>query len=325
MFAAFIRALAFALALFPALIFAQSPISAFPPGTFSNKAALDPASGAYQGPGDMVSGAIVWGSCARVYNAAAASTSTSLCDLVAVTGGAAVCTLRGTASGFVDLAASYCAGTTPSAACAAASGGSCKVSKVYDQTGTGNHFTQATLGNMPALTFSALNGLPGLTFTSAASSQINTPAMTQAQPYSMSGVYKRTSGNTNQTAVLAINGTNTGFGPFSSVNSVYLAATTNQSVTDATHAADNAFIALQAVFLAAGAASVLDPNGTPTTGLNPAAGGLSASVIRMGRSSAGGSLDGVIMEAGIWPSAFNATQYGNLNTNQHSAANGYNF
>ena len=59
---------------------------------------------AYQGPGDVVSGATAWGSCARVYNASKASTSTSLCDLVAVTGGAVVCTLRGTASGFVDLA-----------------------------------------------------------------------------------------------------------------------------------------------------------------------------------------------------------------------------
>ncbi len=35
--------LAFALAFFPALAFAQSPISAFPPGTFQNRAALDAA------------------------------------------------------------------------------------------------------------------------------------------------------------------------------------------------------------------------------------------------------------------------------------------
>lgn len=44
MFGSFIRALAVALALFPPLAFAQSsPIPGFPPGVFSNKAALDPA------------------------------------------------------------------------------------------------------------------------------------------------------------------------------------------------------------------------------------------------------------------------------------------
>src|SRR5690348_15562028 len=100
----------------------------------------------YQGPGDVVSGWLAWGSCARVFTTAQASTSTNMCDLVATTGGAAVCTLRGSSTGFVDLAASYCAGTTPAAACAAASGGACRVSKVYNQV-TGNatgDWTQAT-------------------------------------------------------------------------------------------------------------------------------------------------------------------------------------
>jgi hypothetical protein len=50
----------------------------------------------YQGPGDIVSGALIWGSCSRVYSLALASTSASLCDLVDTSvGSTAVCTLRG--------------------------------------------------------------------------------------------------------------------------------------------------------------------------------------------------------------------------------------
>lgn len=137
------RLVACLILLWSCALHAQIGITFFPgPGAA-------PPAATYQGPGDVVSGATAWGSCARVYNASLASTSTSLCDLVASTGGAAVCTLRGSSSGKVDLAASYCAGTTPSAACAAASGGSCKVSKVYDQIGATGGFVQATLANMP--------------------------------------------------------------------------------------------------------------------------------------------------------------------------------
>ncbi len=41
MYGAFIRTLVFALVLFPVLAIAQSPIRAFPPGTFQNRAAID--------------------------------------------------------------------------------------------------------------------------------------------------------------------------------------------------------------------------------------------------------------------------------------------
>ena len=44
MFGAFIRSLVFALALFPALAFAQQPVlPGFPPGVFQNRGAIDAA------------------------------------------------------------------------------------------------------------------------------------------------------------------------------------------------------------------------------------------------------------------------------------------
>ena len=70
----------------------------------------------YVGPGDITNTYLAWGSCAFVYKNSLANTSTSMCDVVASTGGAAVCTLRGSASGAVDQTA-YCPGSlTPAAA-----------------------------------------------------------------------------------------------------------------------------------------------------------------------------------------------------------------
>lgn len=276
----------------------------------------------YQGPGDIVSGATMWGSCARAYNAAYANGTNPLCDLVAVTGGAAVCTLRVLTTGFVDLAASYCAGTTPAAACAAASGGSCKVTKVYDQTGNGNHWTNATLSSMPALTFSALGGLPGMTFAIASSSLLATGNTTVSFPFSASTVAERTGSTAAVNCILCGPTISYQFGLQNSANTALLSFTGSITAT----ANDSAFHALQGVDAGtSGASSVLTVDGSDTTGTT-AASGWSAQVIRLGRGNSCCTLGGVIMEAGIWSNTtFSGTNRTDLNTNQHGSANGYNF
>lgn len=274
----------------------------------------------FQGPGDIVSGATIWGSCARVYQASLASTATSLCDLKdKTTGTVAICTLRGSSTGFVDLAGSYCAGSaTPAVACAAAAGGSCVVSKIYNQITPGTlDFTQATLGNMPALTFSALNGLPGLTSTNAASTNIQTAATTQAPPYSVSSVWIRTSGTANSTG--ACGGNLGGFlGNPAVASTVFFQGPTGAAQVGSI--ADNSYHAVQGVSAAGAGNSFVTPDGVDTSGTT--SGTISAVSIRIARN--GLSLDGTIMECGLWPSAFTAGNRTSLNTNQHGA-NGYNF
>lgn len=302
----------------------QAQYQSFPPGVFTNKAAADPSSVTYQGPGDIVSGALLWGSCARAYNLAYANGTNPLCDLVAVTGGAAVCTLRVATTGFVDLAASYCAGTTPSAACAAASGGSCKVTKVYDQTGNGNHFTNVTLASMPALTFNALGGLPGLTYAVGNSTFLATGNVTASFPFSESGVITRTS---NTAAVNCLLCTSTGTAiEFGLQNSANTALLLNNTGTITATANDSTFHAMQGVTAGTGgASSVLMVDGTATTGTtsnNP----IMAVPVRLGRGNSCCSLTGTIMEGGIWSSTtFAAGDRTNINNNQHGATSGYNF
>jgi hypothetical protein len=277
---------------------------------------------AFTGPGDVVSGALVWGSCARVYQASLASTSTSLCDLVAVTGGAVVCTLRGSSAGFVDLAASYCAGTTPSA-CAAASGGSCKVTKVYDQTTNGHHFTQATLANMPGLAFSTLNGLPGMTFTSAASTFMNTASFSNAIPVSAAFVAQRSANPTTRQDLM----TDGGFAFYLAYDAAANAMYANNSLAIATGGTpaptDSAFHALQ--YIINGASSWLYADGVTSATQN--AGTNNGFATGLYLSSQGGFityLDGAIMEAGVWATSFSAGNSSGINSNQHGTS-GYNF
>lgn len=279
------------------------------------------AAPSYSGPGDVVSGATFWGSCARVYNLAAASTSTNLCDLVAVTGGAAVCTLRGSSTGFVDLAASYCAGTTPAAACAAASGGSCKVSKIYDQSGGSYPLEQPTLANMPALTFSALGGLPCISFTRADNQYFQTyTTQTIAQPYTVSTVAKITGNYTDEQGLARGGPSLYGFGKWNVANEWML---TGGSIVTFTNT-DNAWHSVHGVLNNTASIGVSDS--TATTGLSAGTGDLvTTDFFNLGAAGGFHRMQGDVCEIGIWPSAFNATQYGNMNTNQHSAANGYNF
>lgn len=275
---------------------------------------------AYQGPGDIVTGASAWGSCARVYNAAGASTATSLCDLVAVTGGAAVCTLRGTSTGFVDLAASYCAGTTPSAACTAASGGSCKVTKIYDQSGSGNHWTQATLASMPGLTFSALNGLPGINCSGGTNALLVTAGnVTASQPFTFSIVAKATN-STGGGVIGGAGGTDADVAFGNAVLGMGVAA----SLTFSGAATANVFHAGQGLSAAGVGASVINIDNTETTGTLTSV--IGASALRVCRNGSGGaSLVGIMMEIGLWATTgFSGTQRTNVNANEHGT-NGYNF
>jgi hypothetical protein len=266
-------------------------------------------SSSYTGPGDLVSGSIGWWSCARAYTAAFAAGGTAIMDLVDQAGANPV-TINILSTGFADL-------TAISNWVTANSVTTIRVTKLYDQTGSGLHATNATLSTMPALTLNVLNGLPVMTLTAARGDRLNTATFTQAQPFSMSAVTQRTANFTSEQGILGATPTSI---------DLQFTATTNQgrasagSVLTAT-ANNSAWHTMSGVLNGASSALVVD--GAATTGAG-GANAFSTVGLRVGRSSSGGSLDGQIAECGIWPSAFDATQYGNLNTNPR-AAGVYNF
>jgi hypothetical protein len=280
--------------------------------------------GSYSGPGDTVSGATVFYSCARVYSLAGAGTSTNLCDLVdSAAPSTPICTLRGTTAGTVDLAGTYCTGSvTPATKCAAATGGVCYVSKAYNQVSPGTlDVVQTTNANQPKLKFSAINGLPSINFDTTAKVLISSASISSTpEPYTFSFVAKRTGNTTNYGAIIGINGAEAGF--TANVASWYMFTGTSIPTEAAT---DNVFHSNQATFNNAGGTSAQYIDGTA------AAGSIGGSVtvnaaIHVGQNSSGvNNTVSELMEIGIWPLDFTvSSRQPNMNTNQHGA-NGYNF
>ncbi|GGI24151.1 hypothetical protein GCM10010987_27950 [Bradyrhizobium guangdongense] len=87
--------------------------------------------------------------------------------------------------------------------------------------------------------------------------------------------------------------------------------------------ADSSFHAVQA-YGDTGTASLISVDGVDGTPGNAGTQSFTSNLPRLSRAAGGSSLDGTMMEAGIWPSAFGSTNRGLMNGNIHGT-NGYNF
>lgn len=315
-----------ALGLFSALAFAQSPISAFPPGTFGNRAALSGAAApTYQGPLDTFTTSPFAGySCSEAPSAAFAATQGALCQFSGVTAGAVTgtCDLKTSTNGKADLASLNCVGNTVSIVTfCTVTNTSCSVSKAYDLTGNTRDVVNATLASMPPVVFSSspTGTLPVINCGGGTNAFLQTAStFTQAQPLSLTYVANR-NGTVQAGGLIGTNNTSVYMGGSSGANNaVIIAAGTGISGT----ASDNAWHAVNGLMNGNGTSSAINVDGTDTLG---AAGttGFSANNIRLCRANTSEFL-GLVAEAYIWASSNTSTDRGNLSTNAHSA-NRYNF
>lgn len=269
----------------------------------------------YKGPGDIVSGAVVWYGL-RAYTAAIAaaatqklvnvrnSSSNETCDILVATNGgfaATVSNCSGASSG--TAVATFCSG----------GGGSCSVAKFYDQSGNGFDAPQLTAATQPGLLLSCLGSLPCLTFNG--STHFNGVSITStSEPSTLVVLAERTgSFTTTMSTFSAFNGGNQPLiGYSNSGNTMRLYAGTVVTAT----ASDSAMHALQGTLN--GASSVINVDGSETA-VNPGA-GQAATSIALGCDTLNctGPLTGQVSEAGLWPLAFNATQRSNMHSNMSS-------
>ena len=273
-------------------------------------------SATYQGPGDVFTTSPWAGySCTRVFTASQANTLTSMCDLVSSAAPTVVlCTLRASSTGFADLSA-YCPGSlTPATVCAAATGGVCRVSKAYDLTG--NSRDMVGTSNQPALTFSSspTGTFPCMSDNGTGTTLLAATVSAQAQPLTMSAVWRRTSG-TAQGGVIGSSGAMY-LGSGSSASQAQESAgtsTVNNTLTDNTWGANNGLLN--------GASSILNTNGSESPAVNIGSNG-TGTTIRIFRANAAGFV-GNACEMWVWAASSTATDRGNLNSNQHSVTSGY--
>ena len=257
----------------------------------------------------------------RVAGRAYASTATLLGDLYASgSTSTLVGTLRGSATGFVDLSA-YFSGSTPSAACAASTGGSCVAGKLYGQIG-GHNMTEQT-AYIPVV-FNQQNGLPCLVPSATNQRLSYSSALGYTLPLTLAAVFERTANFTNGGDGFGANiGINIGFHP--TANTIRMTAG-----TELTYAASGVDSALHAAIGAfdtnTNADSKLVMDGTAVAG--PGASGtsdFSAAGIGIGNSS-NQTVTGPWCEGDVFTGAYmNSADYGTLNTNMHSLAYGWGF
>jgi hypothetical protein len=267
---------------------------------------------AYQGPGDLSIGTFsTFWSC-RAFSLAKAGTKAYQLKRAS----------DSTTQDINSLGSGLCDTTSPATFCNATT---CTVTIWYDQTGN-NACAGSTACDLaastpaPAWTASSLNSSPCITGSGTVGEQLwSSSTLTLNQPFSLFAVIKRTNTSTFQ-PIIAFNTNNITFffANTSPTNSVNVTAGTNL----AANATDNVFHADIAVVNNTSGAIVID--GSATAGTVGAA-NISAQTITLIADSAGSKFVGNICEAGIISAALNSTQYGSLNTNMHSATNGWNF
>lgn len=264
----------------------------------------------YTGPGDSVSSALYYYSCASAYTAAWASagnlacnirraSDNEACDFPFVTNGG-----LGLSKNCVDVGLSVTSFLTSTTGF---------VTKAYDQAGSAVDVSQGIAGNQPALTLNDINGFATITGNGSTTGLFGTAGGSTAQPFSDYAVAKRTGAFTSAGDILSTCAANNSCAAIelltynTSTNTIDGYAGTVFTAT----VSDSAFHTLQ--WIANGASSTIVVDGTTTSGNSNTRSALP--YVGIGSTSQGGNqqfLTGSVAGVGKWPVGFNSTQYNAL-------------
>lgn len=266
------------------------------------------AAATYQGPGDIISGALAWWGL-RCYNAAYAGNVADVWD--GATGSTTETLLTCSAGGTINETINPLSTT-----CAV----SCKIKTLYDQSGalsctgsTACDLAQATNANRPAYTQNCTGlgaGKPCATFVAASTQSLRktTNIFTQAQPLSQSTIAQRTGSTTSFNTVCGSSGSALEFNSTANRLGAFFGAHVSAVANDNTWHAEQ--------LLVNGASSSLMIDGSSSSvnpGTNTVSGNLQVGVNGVNAVP----LDGTFTECGMWAGDKSAS-FGALNTNQHS-------
>lgn len=264
--------------------------------------------GGYTGPGDVVGSAYGWWGL-RSYNAAYATGSNPAIDIVDQANANSL-TVNILADGSLDVAAISTWVTANSVT-------TIYVTKLWDQTGNGRHFTQSSFPSIfsPTLVLNGQGSLPVIRSPGGNDTNLSRTFTSISQPFTVSTVAKRTGSLTNEKwggGTVKTSSVLWGFGTGNNLAKMYGGANTTAT------AADNTWHGIQYVFN--GASSDINVDGSVNT-VNAGTNSIPADTVDLFNGAGqGGSLHGDWGEAGIWgPSlAFSSTQSTNMKNNQQA-------
>lgn len=252
----------------------------------------------YQGPGDIVAGAVAWYGL-RPYNAAYTGPLIRLhrlnddqqCNISAANGGfSSTINCEQTASNG-QTANTFCSATT------------CVVVALYDQTSHGNDLIQSITSAKPQLTFNCLGTLPCISFFGV--QQFKTAnSINQSHPFSIMVAANYTGSILSETFAADGNEVQVGYNAFTS-DDIYATAGTLFHLTGNP---PGVFRTIQ--FIVNDPTSFLTINGTATAE--------TAGTNAFASQAIFGAFTGQFVECGMWPIAFTAAQQTAINNNTRS-------
>lgn len=186
----------------------------------------------------------------------------------------------------------------------------CTIKIWYDRSGHALDATQATSNKRATFVTSCLGSLACAAFLGSTPQIYPIGNSTIAQPLSAAVVADRTGNFTTLASIIGSSGT-ARLGWNGTTNTLMLnfgSATTKTSVSD------SAFHAMQ--YVASGASSSISSDGSSS---NVSAGTNSLASASFGAATgAGAGITADLVEAGIWPVAFNGTEISSINSNAHA-------
>lgn len=279
-------------------------------GSLTLLGAGKPPSGAaaYVGPGDINGTAYVWYGL-RGLSAAFASPGTGKAITIVDQAGANSLDVVILSNGNLDVA-------SVSAWITANSVSTTRISKLWDQSGSGFHLTAPTLAKSPVLTLSSLGAFPGMTYDFFAPSTLTSSAgvATLAQPFTMSAVANHTANNGND--FILADTTGIGIGSAVTVGKLFVSG---GNVPLEANGSDSSPHAMQALVNNAAASMYVD--GSLTSGSGIGTSGWSSSTLTSG-AAVGNQYNGVIYEFGAWATDKTANN-STMNSNQHTYWNNF--
>lgn len=254
----------------------------------------------YSGPGDVVSGASGWWGLRAYSNAKIGSNCIRIRR-----------DSDNTEQDFVTLGSGYVDVAGISSFVGAGSG---FVTKLYDQSGTGNDLSQATAANQPQFTFNALGSYPSMTFVRASHLRLlNGTATNVLHNISISAVYYNSSSGTGAEAIFG-----NGAGSYGVYGSDGVADTIELYTGSAAYqfsAARNTWHRVQSMSNDTANTRALNIDGSDNSGSSTPVADLGSSWA-FGGDPTNEDLDGMMMEGGVWNIAFTAQNRSDLASNQ---------
>jgi hypothetical protein len=265
--------------------------------------------GGYTGPGDQVSGALVWYGMRAYSSAIAAAATQKLIKIINIATSETCDVIVATNGGFGNVA--NCSGSsnglTPTAFCALSSS-SCNIVTWYDQSGHGVDVTQATANERASLLISCLNSLPCANFQNGQTDFYTsaTNIGTSAQPFTMTSVAIRNNSFSTEQDTIAVTSTPVvlGFSSTTGLGDIYGGSTATFT------ASNSAWHVIQGIFN--GASSIANVDNTQTTGLSAGTNTVTANPVIFGQNNFSNFFLGEMVEGGIWGGGFTTGQQTNM-------------